>query len=144
MKLNKLSPNFAVNEIKETVIFYEKHFGFKLIMAVPENKNDISQTLTDNEEYVYAIMQKDNTEIMFQRSDSFKEDIIFAKDLSISATVSFYMQIKGIDELYEKLKNSNIEITDIKTTWYGMKEFYAKDINGYILGFAEEVQQTQE
>jgi hypothetical protein len=26
----------------------------------------------------------------------------------------------------------------LKLTWYGVKEFYIKDNNGYILGFAEE------
>jgi hypothetical protein len=26
---------------------------------------------------------------------------------------------------------------ELETTWYGMREFYIKDCNGYILGFAE-------
>jgi hypothetical protein len=27
----------------------------------------------------------------------------------------------------------------VYTTWYGQKEFYIKDINGYILGFSSKV-----
>ncbi len=137
MKIKKLSPNFSVIDIKKTVEFYQENFNFKLVMAVPESKDGIEQTLSNNKEYVYAMMQKDNIEFMFQRSDSFKEDLIFAKDLNMGATVSFYMEVEGLKAFYDTLKNKNLQITELKTTWYGMQEFYVKDLNGYIIGFAE-------
>ncbi|MEN2412938.1 VOC family protein [Flavobacterium mesophilum] len=137
MKISKLSPNFEVTDIRKTVEFYTENFGFKLIMAVPETQDGVEQTLADNKEYVYAMMQKDNIEFMFQRSDTFKNDVVFAKDLTLGATVSFYMDIEGITDFYSVLKSKNLEITPLKTTWYGMQEFYLKDLNGYILGFAE-------
>ena len=49
------------------------------------------------------------------------------------------MDVEGIEEFYQDLKSRNIELTELKTTWYGMQEFYLKDLNGYILGFAEKV-----
>ncbi|WP_257669753.1 VOC family protein [Parapedobacter tibetensis] len=140
MKISKLSPNFEVSDIRKTVAFYTEHFGFKLIMAVSESQYGIDQTFAENKEYVYAMMQKDNVEFMFQRTDTFKNDVVFSKDLSIGATVSFYMDIEGIKEFHQKLKNKNLQITELKTTWYGMQEFYAKDLNGYILGFAEKAE----
>ncbi|PID62415.1 MAG: bleomycin resistance family protein [Ignavibacteriae bacterium] len=139
MKINKLSPNFEVSDIKKTVIFYTENFDFTLVMAVPESQDGVEQTLSDSKEYVYAMMQKDNVEFMFQRSDSFKKDIVFSKEFNMGATVSFYMDVENINEFYESLKTKNLEITDLKTTWYGMNEFYVKDLNGYILGFAEKV-----
>ena len=30
----------------------------------------------------------------------------------------------------------NLAIKDIDTTWYGMREFYIQECDGYILGFA--------
>ncbi len=139
MKINKLSPNFEVSNIKETVNFYKENFGFTLIMAVPESQDGVEQTLSNSKEYVYAMMQKDSVELMFQRSDSFKNDVFFAKELNIGATVSFYMEIEGINEFYSALKSKNLQITELKTTWYGMKEFYVRDLNGYILSFAEKI-----
>jgi uncharacterized glyoxalase superfamily protein PhnB len=137
MKIGKLTPNFEVINIKETVSFYSEHFGFKLVMAVPESQNGIEQTFVAEKAYVYAMMQRDSVELMFQRSDTFKNDVVFSKDLPIGATVSFYMDIEGIKKFYETLKGKDLQITDLKTTWYGMQEFYIKDLNGYILGFAE-------
>ncbi|MBK7634427.1 MAG: VOC family protein [Saprospiraceae bacterium] len=140
MKITKLSPNFEVTDVRKTVSFYVENFGFNLIMAVPETQDGIDQTCAENKEYVYAMIQRDNVEFMFQRSDTFKSDVVFSKGLTIGATVSFYMDIEGIIEFYQNLKNKNIELTELKTTWYGMQEFYVKDLNGYILGFAEKAE----
>ena len=57
--------------------------------------------------------------------------------MKIGATVSFYMEVEGIQNLYQSLKNEKLEITKLKKTWYGMQEFYVKDLDGYILVFAE-------
>ena len=137
MKANKLTPNFEVKNIRETVEFYQNTLGFSLVMAVPEAQDGIEQTLADGKEYVYALVSKDYVEMMFQRTDSFKEDVSLAKDLSLGASVSFYMEIDGIDEFYGEIKSKNIKPTELKTAWYGMREFYITDNNGYILGFAE-------
>ena len=137
MKANKLTPNFEVKNIRETVEFYQNTLGFSLVMAVPDTQDGIEQSLMDGKEYVYALVSKDSVEMMFQRTDSFKQDVFFAKDLSMGASVSFYIEIGGIDGFYEQIKDKGLNPTELKTAWYGMREFYLKDNNGYILGFAE-------
>lgn len=137
MKVNKLTPNFEVSDIRKTVAFYSENLGFNLVMAVPETQDGIVQDLTDDKEYVYALMQRDNAELMFQRSDTFKHDVAFLKDISIGASVSFYIEIDGISEFYAQINRKKLQATELKTAWYGMREFYLKDINGYVLGFAE-------
>ncbi len=137
MKVNKLTPNFEVRNIKQTVEFYVTNLGFNFIMAVPESQDGMDTVIKENVDYVWAHVQKENIEIFFQRTDSFKKDVIFSEGLQIAASVSFYMEIEGIKEFYESLKMKGLQITELKTTWYGMQEFYLKDINGYILGFAE-------
>ena len=137
MKAHKLTPNLEVKDVRQTVNFYQSVLGFRLVMAVPESQNGIEQTLAEDKEYVYALVTKDNIELMFQRSDSFKEDVVLAKGCSLGASVSFYMEIEGIDDLYKTMNDINAEPTELRTAWYGMREFYLKDNNGYILGFAE-------
>ncbi len=137
MKVNKLTPNFEVKNIRETVEFYQSILGFSLTMVVPEAQDGIEQTFTNGKEYVYAMVRKDNVEMMFQRTDSFKKDVSFAKDLSLGASVSFYMEVNGIDVFHSQIKDKNIKPTELKIASYGMREFYITDNNGYILGFAE-------
>jgi uncharacterized glyoxalase superfamily protein PhnB len=141
MKAKKLTPNFEVNNVKLTTDFYSKHLGFKLVMAVPESQDGIDQTFDEGKKYVYAMVQKDEVEIFFQQTDSFKADVIFSQELPIGASVAFYFDIEGIEEFYQTLKNKNLQITELKTAWYGMQEFYLKDLNGYILGFAQKIEE---
>ena len=137
MKANKLTPNFEVKDIRKTVEFYQTALGFSLVMAVPEAQDRIEQSFADDKDYVYALVSKDNVEMMFQRTEIFKRDVLFAKELPIAASVSFYMEIDGIGSFYEQLKDNGLSPTELKTAWYGMREFYLKDNNGYILEFAE-------
>ncbi len=140
MKASKLIPNFEVTNIKNTVVFYQENFDFELVDAVPETLDGSDKVLDKNKEYVFAMMKKDDIELMFQRSDSFKEDVVFSKTEGIGASASFYIHCTGIDDLYSKLKNKKFEMTELKTTWYGMTEFYIKDLNGYILCFGEKAE----
>lgn len=137
MKVNKLTPNFEVKDIRETVNFYASVLGFTLAMAVPETQDGIDESLAPGKEYVYALMTKDMVELMFQRSDTFRQDVVMAKNLPMGASVSFYMEVEGLDAFYTTIKDKAPEMTDPKIAWYGMKEFYIRDLNGYILGFAE-------
>ena len=137
MKANKLTPNLEVTDVRDTVNFYQAELGFSLAMAVPETQDSVEQALDKRKQYVYALVKKDEVEIMFQRSDSFKQDVVYAINDAIGASVSFYMEVEGIQNFYHQLKSKDLEVSALKKAWYGMLEFYLQDINGYILGFAE-------
>ncbi|RAW02231.1 VOC family protein [Pseudochryseolinea flava] len=139
MKVEKLTPNFSVSSINETVKFYQDVLGFSLIMAVPESQDGIEDTIAANKQYVYALVAKDGIELMFQRSDTFHHDVTLVDQKSIGATVSFYMEVSGVDDFYNRIKKHQVTITEIKNAWYGMREFYLRDINGYVIGIAEKV-----
>lgn len=109
MKISKMSPNFEVTNIRKTVAFYAENFGFNLIMAVPESQDGIDQTFAENKEYVYAMMQKDNVELMFQRSDTFKKRCYFFKRANNRCKCFIlYGHVDGINEFYLNLKTSNL------------------------------------
>lgn len=136
LKISKLAPVFAVKNVQKTAEFYSKHLGFQLTFAVP-NHDAVEEIFENGKEYRYAMLKSGELEIAFQRLDTFQNDIHFAKNQPIGASVSFYMDVDNIEDLYNRLKSENLEITELKTTWYGVLEFYLKDLNGYILGFVQ-------
>ncbi len=140
MKVNKLTPNFEVKDIESTVTFYQSVLGFTLVMAVPSTQDAMDESFISDKDYVYALVKKDNVELMFQRTDSFKQDVTLARGLPIGASVSFYMEVNGLDDFFVSIKDKVDVFTVPEMAWYGMREFYLKDINGYILGFAEKVE----
>jgi len=137
MKITRLTPNFEVSDIRKTVQFYQDILDFKLVMAVSATQDEIETSLLENKAYKFAIMQRDEVTFMFEVKDTYLGGMDSFKTKTIGASVSFYMQIEGIDDFYELIKSKKIDPTELKTMWYGMREFYIQDINGYVLGFAE-------
>lgn len=137
MKFNKLTPNLSVRNVAESVKFYQEILGFKLEMAVPDGTTRIENAIIEEEEYAYAIVRKDEVFLMFLNEANFKCDIPALHGFPQGASVLFYIDVDDIKEIYSQLEN-RVEIAKaLETTWYGMQEFYIRDCNNYILGFAE-------
>lgn len=128
--------NLAVNNISSTIKYYQENFDFKLQMLVDDSKSSFNESfIKKDKKYIWAMINKDNVSIMLQEVESLKEDIgIFFN--SIGASLTLYIEVEDVDSLYLKVKDKVTIYHEIRDTWYGQKEFYIKDINGYILGFA--------
>ncbi|WP_295418293.1 glyoxalase/bleomycin resistance/extradiol dioxygenase family protein [Sulfurovum sp.] len=133
--MKRLTPNLAVKDVREAVNYYVENFGFKLVMAVSEDKSSIGDELADDKVYVWANVMYGEIGFMFQTEDSLKEDVgeFFAE---IGSSSSFYIEVENVDSLYENVKDKVEILKEIGNTWYGAREFYVRDCNGYVLGFS--------
>lgn len=139
VKTNKLTPNLMVQDVKKTVAFYRETLGFELVMAVPADKNGIETGLQEDKDYIYALVKNQNTEIMFQETNSFKEDVPAFDREKPGASASFYFEVEDVEGLAAHLKDRVETVKEIQTAWYGMREWYIKDNSGYILCLAQRV-----
>nr|VFK68069.1 MAG: Uncharacterized conserved protein PhnB, glyoxalase superfamily [Candidatus Kentron sp. UNK]VFK73334.1 MAG: Uncharacterized conserved protein PhnB, glyoxalase superfamily [Candidatus Kentron sp. UNK] len=137
MKFQKITPNFSVRDVKESVRFYRDVLGFAFGMAVRDGTNNMENQISDEYDYAYAMMRKDEIYVMFIESDSFEQDIPALEGVPQGASVLFYIDVENIDEVYDSIGKRAEIVKELETTWYGMREFHIRDCNGYILGFAE-------
>jgi uncharacterized glyoxalase superfamily protein PhnB len=123
--MESLSPNIFVKDINATIAFY-KLLGFELAMTVPE-KGD----------YVWAMMTCGNVSFMFQTFISLADAL---PDISRhdGGSLLLYVKLKNIRTYFDSVKDKVIVIRGLEKTFYGATEFSIKDINGYILTFAED------
>ncbi len=132
--MQSLIPNLGVENIAQTVAYYQNHFGFALQMAV-NDKHETTDTLKAEDRYLWAMIQNGGVTLMLQQQKSLKEDVgDFFQTLGASAT--FYINVENADTLYESIKDHVEVMKAPSTSWYGQREFYVKDLNGYVLGFA--------
>lgn len=136
--MKKLNPNLMVKDVKKTVEFYKNNLGFRLVMAVPETQDGILTEIPEDKKILYAQVKNGNVELMFQAEESLKEDITVFANSIIGASVSFYIEIENLEAFYNEIKEKVEIVKELSTSWYGMNEFYIRDNNGYILGFAEQ------
>lgn len=131
--MKKISPNMMVADVNATVEYYKNNLGFETVMVVDEEKGDG----TSGKPFVWAMLKNENVEIMLHRQDNFIAELPEMEGQEIGGTFTLYISMKDTKDLYEKIKD-NVEIVkDLYKTWYGVNEFVVKDINGYILYFAE-------
>jgi uncharacterized glyoxalase superfamily protein PhnB len=123
--MESISPNIFVKDINKTIDFY-KQLGFNTIATVPE-QGDL----------VWVMMTCGNVTFMFQSFESLGTDLpeISRKD---GGSLLLYIQIKAIRAFYEQIKDKITILKGLEKTFYGATEFSIKDINGYILTFAED------
>jgi uncharacterized glyoxalase superfamily protein PhnB len=123
--MESISPNIFVSDINLTIDFY-KQLGFNVVMTVP-----------DQGEFVWAMMICDSVTFMFQTFDSLGSELP-AISRKNGGSLLLYIQTKGIRKFYDQIKDKVNIIKGIEKTFYGATEFSIKDINGYILTFAED------
>lgn len=137
--LKKLTPNLMVDDVNFTIDYYQNVLGFEFVMAVPENSQEILSAWQKDKRLDYAMLKISNVEIMFQSRSSLAAEISDFENVNIGGSITFYFEMEDVEGFYEKIKDKVIIINELFTKFYGMKEFYIKDCNGYILAFAEQV-----
>ena len=125
----RLTPNLMVEDVRHTLTFYQDILNFRVVMTLPETAP-----------FDFAIVQRDGVELMFQSRQSLSENVPALSGSAIGASQTFYIEVAGINELYQQLRDKVEIVVDLHTTFYGTQELYFRDINGYILSFSEAIQ----
>jgi uncharacterized glyoxalase superfamily protein PhnB len=128
VNLKKLTPNLMVADVNATIDFYREVLDFQ-----PE------QTVPVTGRFDWASMKSGDVEVMFQSRASLGEELPVLTDRPIGASLTPYMQLMGIAELYERLRDRAAIVQEMHDTFYGAREFAIRDHNGYILAFAESI-----
>lgn len=126
----KITTNLMVKSVNESAEFYNKHFGFQTVVTVPESG-----------EFDFAILMRDQVELMLQKKESLGTDVPYLSNMEIGGSFTLFIEVENVEEIYNKIISEVEILVDLKTTFYGMKEVTIKDLDGYVLTFAERVEQ---
>jgi uncharacterized glyoxalase superfamily protein PhnB len=122
-ELRSAAPCFSVADISTTIRWYEEQLGF------------LSDPFPAAEPYVFAILHRDNIEIMLQRIEGYEKPDIY--DRRSSGVWDAYIRTEGVKDLYESVCDEATIIKPLRQQPYGAWEFEVKDPNGYVLVFSE-------
>jgi uncharacterized glyoxalase superfamily protein PhnB len=143
--LKKLWTNMMVSDIHETIGFYQKMFGFEHVMSVPKGSEDILFQYDAGQQLVYAVIRYGDIEMMLQERESLMENIpgAFQPDTLTGGTVTFFFATGDVSAIAAKVKGVCEIVRDLHDTFYGMREIYIRDLNGYILCFAQQIMNSE-
>lgn len=115
--------NIMVENVANTVQFYEEKLGFKKVLSVPEESENIE----------FAIMNKDSISLMFEEKNSLESEYPALKTDRIKPTFTLFITVEDVKKVYEKLKDKVEIAKELHQTFYGKDEFAIYDNNGNIL-----------
>lgn len=132
MYFNKIIPELAVTNLKNSVSFY-KTCGFKIEYERPENK--------------FVFISLDKIQFMLQEISTDDKWELTPLSYPFGNGINFQLEVENADKIYNNLKNNNYKIAfDMEENWYrqddkllGNKEFLVQDPDGYLLRFSEDL-----
>jgi lactoylglutathione lyase len=144
MKYQKLTPVLMVNNVNETVAYYCERLGFELTLAVLQEGNDIITDPKDTRPKLFAMLKKDDVEIMFETQSGFMETFPDCKpNLNdngvVLDTMGLYLEVDEVSQMTKNLEGKVNIIKPLHDTYYGKREVSIRDCNGYIITFAQNI-----
>jgi uncharacterized glyoxalase superfamily protein PhnB len=138
--LKKLWSNMMVTDVNKAIDFYTDLLGFQHVMSVPMGSEEVLFQYDRKRDLVYALIKNGDIELMLQEQKSLRENVpAFADVTDIRSSAVLYFEVDDLATLAVRLKKQCEVVRDLHDTFYGMKEIYVKDLNGYVLGFAQAV-----
>lgn len=131
------TPNLMTTNVNASVNFYCDRLGFNFMMGVPFDSETPVAELSDNISLQYAMLSKQGAMIMFQHQQSLAEEYDLFSHMSVAASATFYLEVESLDDLKTGL-GDDVEIAlPERITFYGMREIWIRDNNGYVITLAQ-------
>ena len=133
-QFTRLTPNLLVADVERSLSFYVDVLGFERGMTVPEQSP-----------FVFAAVTSGAIEIFFNNAaTAVKEMPAFAgKPLGASGTMFIEMEgAESVDAFHDRIKSRVTVTMPLVTQFYGMREFAIADPDGYVITFAQRIEQS--
>lgn len=136
VKFNALIPELSVSDINKSLHFYLNILSFKIEYERKENK--------------FAFLSRGDSQIMIEEINGHWETGTLS--YPFGRGMNFQIAVDCIDDLYRNIKANDYPIKiDMKKSWYsadnklvGQKEFLVMDPDGYLLRFAQDLEEKSE
>ena len=131
--LNSVTVNLMVTDIVASLRFYHEVLGASLAFTVDAEQNtDMPGQISDK--VVFASIRAGESELMLQERESLLQDSsVFDSSTVLGASATFYFRVDDVDVLANRLPAGIEIVKPLETTWYGMREIWVRDPDGYVL-----------
>lgn len=131
--INSVSTNLMVTDMVTSLRFYHEVLGAELAFTVDAEQNtDMPGSIQDG--VVFASIRAGTSEIMLQERTNLLEDSpAFDADTMPGSSTTMYFRVEDADTIVARLPKDTPVLKPLETTWYGMREIWIRDPDGYVL-----------
>lgn len=125
MRVTKVTPIEVVDAIEPLLAFWEKRLGYQVVVRVPEAGP-----------LGFAILENNGHPLAFQTRASILEDVPALAPHIQGPCVIQYIDVEELAPVLERLEGYTL-LAGPRETWYGAKEVFLRDPEGYLVAFSE-------
>lgn len=131
--INSMTPNLMVLDVGRSIRFYRDVIGADIAFVVDaDQQTDMDGGIPPNA--VFASLRVGEGEMMLQDRQSLAEDAPMVTDeTEPGGSFTLYFRVHDVDEVVAKLPDGTETVKPLQTTWYGMKEIWVRDPDGYVI-----------
>jgi uncharacterized glyoxalase superfamily protein PhnB len=135
-----LTPNLMTEDVNASIKFYCERLGFSMQMGMPFDTENPVNEFSDNTPLQFAMLDRNGAMLMLQHRRSLSEESSLFADMPIAASATYYLEVESLDELLAGLGEGVETVLPERVTFYGMREMWIRDNNGYIVTLAQKNQ----
>lgn len=120
MKLRNILPMLATGDMDATISFYSDVLGFELRDKFESGGN-----------IWWCEMMRDDQAIMFTQHET-DVTTVGAREGFQQTSINFYLD-DGVEALHAELADKGVRVSDLRVTFYRIKEFDLRDPSGYTI-----------
>ena len=132
MELQSLTPNLMVEDVEETIKYYEDVLGFTTIQTVPIDGK-----------LAWGMIKRNEVVMMFQSKRSMEDGLTEMQGRKPGGGLTLYIKMDGVQEWFEEIQEDAEVVAEIEETFYETLEFSIMDLNGYVITFAEDLEKSE-
>jgi uncharacterized glyoxalase superfamily protein PhnB len=132
-----LTPNLMTEDVNASIRFYCSYLGFSLQMGLPLGTENPVNEISDDVPLQFAMLDKEGAMLMFQHHRSLADECSFFAEMPVAASATYYLQVENLEELLTGLGDDVETVMSERVTFYGMREMWIRDNNGYIVTLAQ-------
>jgi lactoylglutathione lyase len=129
-RFTSVTPNLVVSDVARSTAFYRDVLGFS-----------IKQTVPDAAPFVFVWLERDDVPVFLNDAKTAAADLPVVADRPFGGTAAMFIVVTDVDGLHQAVAPHARVVMELKTQFYGMREFAVTDPDGHVITFAERVSQ---
>lgn len=132
MRMKRMTPMLNVADVERSLRFYQEIAGF-----------DLRSPREAVEHWRWAYIQSADCELMLSESGGPTPQLSPTNGPDEDGwPVIYYFYPEDVVALHADLQEKGFAVSDLRVTFYGMKEFEVRDPDGHLLWFGQETKET--
>jgi glyoxylase I family protein len=125
-----IAPMFFVYDVPRSVAFYRDVLGFEIVMT----SKPFSEAKDD---FGWALLRLNGVDLMLNNAyeNNLRPSAFDPARIEAHADTVLYFACRDVDGAYQHLKQRGISVNPPKVAYYGMKQIYVTDPDGYSVCF---------